>query len=53
MNIVLSKKERFLCEIIWGGIPSDVDFVLNSTLFKQSLASFNNGKWLDIYKNYG
>jgi len=47
----LNKKQKFVCEMIWGGVPVDTDWVLSSNLFKKSYEEFENGKWEEIYKN--
>ncbi len=33
----LSKTEKMVCELTWGGVPTDVAFVRNSNLFKENL----------------
>lgn len=46
----LSKIEIFVCEMIWGCVPTDVDFVRNSNFFKEGLKRFENkefDKYLD------
>jgi hypothetical protein len=36
-----TKEEVLACELIWGGVPLDVDFVKNSPLFISKLAEIN------------
>lgn len=31
--------------MIWGGVPTDIDFVRNSNLFKEGLKRFENGEF--------
>lgn len=37
----LTKFEKEVCELTWGGIPVDVDFIRNSELFKQKFKEMN------------
>ncbi len=46
----LNKKERFICEMIWGGVPTDVNFVRNSNMFKEGIKKFESGIWNDFWK---
>lgn len=46
----LNKQERFVCEMLWGGVPNDVKWVRNSGLFQSTFKEFENGKWSDILK---
>lgn len=43
----LNKKEIFICEITWGCIPIDVNWVRNSKLFQDNFANFD--KYKDLY----
>ena len=45
-NKSLTKKEIFICEIIWGGTPTDINFVRNSKLFHAKMDDFENYKEL-------
>ena len=47
----LNKGERFVCEITWGGVPTDVSFVRESKLFQSRLEEFKSGKWSELYKS--
>jgi len=47
----LSKKEKFVCEMIWGGIPCDIHFIRNSQLFKDGLVTFDKGVWRSFYED--
>ena len=46
----LNKKEKFVCEMIWGSIPTDLNFVRNSNLFKEGMKKFESGIWNDFWK---
>lgn len=41
---MLSKEEKFVCEIIWGGVPVDVIWVKQSKLFIEALENFKKGE---------
>lgn len=42
----LSKEEKFVCEMIWGGVPVDVAWVRNSKFFQENLKGFMKwGEW--------
>ena len=45
----LDKKEKFVCEMIWGGVHEDVDYVRNSNLFKEGLKKFDNGDYNNFW----
>ena len=46
----LSKEERFVCEMIWGGVPVDVVWVRNSKLFQENLKGFMRwGGWKETF----
>lgn len=49
--MMLTKIEKFVCEIIWGGVPTDVAFVRSSKMFIQAIKNFENGKWRELYEN--
>lgn len=42
----LNKKEIFICEITWGNVPLDVNWVRNSKLFQEKMARFDEYKYL-------
>ncbi len=45
----LSKEEKFVCEMIWGGVPVDVVWVRNSKFFQENLKGFMKwGEWVKI-----
>ena len=46
-NKPLTKKEIFICEITWGCVPIDIQFVRNSKLFHSELNNFE--KYKDLY----
>lgn len=41
----LNSEEKFICEIIWGGVPVDVDWVRSSKLFKEEKIKFEHYKF--------
>lgn len=47
----LSKKEKFVCEMIWGGILVDIDFVRNSSLFKDGLNRFEKNEFRKFWED--
>jgi hypothetical protein len=38
----LSKYEKLICELTWGGVPEDTTFVRNSNLFKQTEKNYDS-----------
>jgi hypothetical protein len=47
----LNKEEKFVCEMIWGGVPVDVVWVRNSKFFQENLKGFKRwGHWLGMLK---
>ena len=42
----LNKKEVFICEIAWGCVPVDVNWIRNSKLFLETMARFDEYKHL-------
>ena len=42
----LNKKEIFICEITWGCVPIDINFVRNSKLFQEKMNQFDQYKYL-------
>jgi len=40
----LSKIEHFICELTFGGIPDDTDFILNSKLSQSKMKEFKESK---------
>lgn len=49
MNKPLTKFEKFICEMTWGCIPVDIDFIRNSKLFQSKL---KETKFINLYKEY-
>lgn len=45
MNNQLTYREKFTCEMIWGGVPTDNDYVRNSALFQEGLKRYDSGEW--------
>lgn len=45
MSNQLTYREKFICEMIWGGVPTDTEYVRNSTLFQEGLTRFDSGEW--------
>ena len=50
--LALNKRERNVCEWIWGGVPVDVLWVRNSKLFQEKMSIFETfcykWKWPDV-----
>lgn len=46
----LNKKEKFVCEITWGNVPTDVKWVRSSKLFIGKMKEFDEGKYKDLWK---
>lgn len=51
MKKSLTKKERFVCTMIWGGVPLDVQWVRRTEIFKNGMKRFESGKWKKLH-NY-
>lgn len=41
----LTYREKFTCEMIWGGVPTDTDYVRGSNLFNDGLKRYDSGEW--------
>lgn len=41
----LNKNEQFVCEILWGGVPLDVQWVRNSKMFIEGMRKFEQGEY--------
>lgn len=46
----LTYREKFTCEMIWGGVPTDTDYVRGSSLFNEGLKRFDKGEWVQFEK---
>lgn len=46
----LTKIEKFVCEITWGNIPDDINWIRNSNLFKAKMQEFESGKYKELYE---
>lgn len=46
----LTYREKFTCEMIWGGVPTDTDYVRGSNLFNEGLKRFDSGEWAQFQK---
>jgi hypothetical protein len=46
MEKPLTKDEKFICELLWGCIPTDVAFVRNSKLFQEKFLKLDELKKL-------
>lgn len=42
----LSREERNICELTWGGIPVDVGFVRKSLIFQQMKVEYEKHRYL-------
>ncbi len=47
----LTKEEKFVCEMTWGGVPVDTDYVRESKLFNEYMKKFKNGDYKEIFNN--
>lgn len=47
----LNKIEKFVCELTWGNIPDDINWIRNSNLFKVKMQEFEAGKYKELYDN--
>lgn len=50
MNNNLTYREKFTCEMIWGGIPTDIDWIKASPMFNDGLKRFDKGEWVQFEK---
>ncbi len=50
MEKSLTYREKFTCEMIWGGIPTDIDWIKASQMFNDGLKSFDNAEWVQFEK---
>jgi len=46
----LNKIEKFVCEITWGNIPLDINWIRNSKLFIGKMKEFEEGKYRELFK---
>lgn len=46
----LTKEERWVCEILFGGVPTDTKWVRECDKFIKEMEEFNKGKWDDLYQ---
>ena len=46
----LSKIEKFVCEITWGNIPQDTNWIRNSKLFIGKMKEFEEGKFKELFE---
>ena len=46
----LNKIEKFVCEMIWGGIPVDIVWVRESKLFDAGVRKFETGVWDELFE---
>ena len=44
----LNKQERFVCEILWGGIPVDTIWVRESKMFIEGMKRYENGEFKEV-----
>lgn len=45
MNNNLTYREAFTAQMVWGGVPTDTEWVRSSSLFNEGLKKFDNGEW--------
>ncbi len=41
----LTREEKFVCEMIWGGVPVDEAWVRTSKYFQVGMEKFATGVW--------
>lgn len=41
----LSFHEKFISEMIWGGVPTDTEWVRQSHMFKNGIKLYISGEW--------
>lgn len=46
----LTKEEKFVCELTWGGIPAESDFAVQTFLFKEKMQEFKNEKFQELWE---
>jgi len=47
----MNKQEKFVCELTFGGIPVDIQWVKNSKLFQENMQKFKEGQFNnDLYE---
>ena len=44
----LTKEQIFVCEMIWGCVPLDIDWVIQSKPFIEGMKKIKNGEWDEI-----
>ena len=45
----LNKIEKFVCEIIWGAVPVDADWVRETQIFKDGVLRFEKGEFKQLW----
>jgi hypothetical protein len=45
MNAQLTYREKFTSEMVFGGVPCDIEWIRNSNLFQEGLKKFDSGEW--------
>ena len=46
----LNKEERFVCEMVWGGVPKEANTIRDSRFFQDGMTRHQNGEWEDLWK---
>jgi len=46
----LNKEERFVCEMVWGGVPTEAKVARDSRFFQDGMTRHQNGEWKDLWK---
>tara|TARA_R110000868_G_scaffold76573_2_gene220068 strand:- start:11381 stop:11767 length:387 start_codon:yes stop_codon:yes gene_type:complete len=49
-NKALNKEERFVCEMVWGGVTLEANSVRDSRFFQDGMTRFQNDEWKDLWK---
>jgi len=46
----LSREEKWVAEICWGGVPLDHKWIRECPKFIIEMEKFNNGEWKELYE---
>jgi hypothetical protein len=47
----MNREEKFVCEMIWGGVPLDQEWAKGTNIFQRAMRDFKNGKWNDLFNS--
>lgn len=43
-----NKDEKFVCEMLWGGVPVDVGWARETKMFQEGMKKFAEGYWKEV-----